>query len=414
MKRSSIFYTITFIFILATTSLCLAFLWLKAYDQENYTKELNGKYSIVSRLALLHMNKLISDEEYSLQMKDFNIPTIEDNKKKEDIIKNAKVLQEISIDIGSAAILVLDKRHFLKIIHADEVMLLEDVEYQPYRYQIITAIFSIVLLIVVGSYIFIYKKLKPLRRLKREITKFASGNLDIEKVSSGNDEISEIGEAFYMAVTQVRKFGESRQLFLRNIMHELKTPITKGRICVEMIEEGRQKQRLVGVFERLENLINEFAAVEGVASGVWINDISTHTIKELILEAIDLAMVDKSKVEIELEFNFILNVDFKLFCIAIKNMIDNAIKYSSDQRLLIKTTKDSLLFCSTGEKLEKELQFYTEAFTKGSKAKNSFGLGLYIVDNIIKSHNLELEYQYKNNTNIFKFTNLDKIRSIMN
>ena len=45
MKRSSVFYTITFIFALALTSIFLAFLWLMDYDKQNYARELTAKYS---------------------------------------------------------------------------------------------------------------------------------------------------------------------------------------------------------------------------------------------------------------------------------------------------------------------------------------------------------------------------------
>ena len=50
--RSSIFYTITFIFALAAVGVSLALLWLIGYDQQNYTRELNSKYSIVARANL--------------------------------------------------------------------------------------------------------------------------------------------------------------------------------------------------------------------------------------------------------------------------------------------------------------------------------------------------------------------------
>ena len=73
MKHSSIFYSITFIFILSTTSIFLAFLWLINYDKENYTKELNNKYSTVSDTALYRFAKLVSEDEYENQMKNYNM-----------------------------------------------------------------------------------------------------------------------------------------------------------------------------------------------------------------------------------------------------------------------------------------------------------------------------------------------------
>ncbi|CZE47893.1 ArsS family sensor histidine kinase [Campylobacter geochelonis] len=409
MKRSSIFYTITFIFILAIISISLAFLWLMDYDKQNYTRELNAKYSIVSRATLLHMTGLITDDDYESQMKNFKMPEVVDKTRKNYILNSATIIQEITADIGSSAILLHKKKHFLRIRHADATMLLQDSDYQPYRYDIIKVIFSLVFLTVLITYIFIIRKIKPLRRLKRQINKFANGDLDISNVSTGNDEISEVADAFYNSVMQIKKLNESRQLFLRNIMHELKTPITKGRITVEMIEKGKYQDRLISVFEKLEDLINEFAAVERATAGIGLNEMGEFSLQELIDEAIKLAMIDKNRVEIMFEEDIMLQVDFKLFSIAIKNMIDNGMKYSLDRKIKILANQNSIEFHTLGSKLDQQLEFYIEPFSKGKNAKQSFGLGLYIVDNILKSHGLKFSYKHTDEINIFSFENIDKI-----
>lgn len=285
-------------------------------------------------------------------------------------------------------------------------MLLQDNNYQPYRYDIIKVIFGLVFFILLITYIFIIRKIKPLRKLKRQIDKFASGNLNIKNVSTGNDEISEVADAFYNAVMQIKSLNQSRQLFLRNIMHELKTPITKGRITAEMIEKTKNQERLINVFERLESLINEFAALERVTSGIAIENSKLYKVVDIIDEAADIAMAEKSLITINAIDDVSINGDFKLLSIAFKNMIDNGIKYSDDKHINITITNKNIKFITKGDKLEQELNYYIEPFTQGSNAKKSFGLGLYIVDNILKSHNLNLEYCYKNGLNIFIFNGL--------
>lgn len=379
------------------------------YDKQNYTRELNAKYSIVSRATLLHMTGLITDDDYESQMKNFKMPEVVDKTRKNYILNSATIIQEITADIGSSAILLHKKKHFLRIRHADTTMLLQDSDYQPYRYDIIKVIFSLVFLTVLITYIFIIRKIKPLRRLKRQINKFANGDLDISNVSTGNDEISEVADAFYNSVMQIKKLNESRQLFLRNIMHELKTPITKGRITVEMIEKGKYQDRLISVFEKLEDLINEFAAVERATAGIGLNEMGEFSLQELIDEAIKLAMIDKNRVEIMFEEDIMLQVDFKLFSIAIKNMIDNGMKYSLDRKIKILANQNSIEFHTLGSKLDQQLEFYIEPFSKGKNAKQSFGLGLYIVDNILKSHGLKFSYKHTDEINIFSFENIDKI-----
>lgn len=410
MKRSSVFYTITFIFALALTSIFLAFLWLMDYDKQNYARELNAKYSTIARNQLFLMSGIINEKEYERQTGDFKMPEITNERQKEEILANATVLEEISADIGSSAIMIYQNHHYLKVRHVDKILLLKDNDYQPYRYDIIKIIFSLVAIILLAAYVFVIRKLKPLRKLKRQIAKFAAGEIDeVQNVSSGNDEISEVAEAFYDAVCQIKNLNASRKLFLRNIMHELKTPITKGRLAAEMIEKSKNQERLVSVFIKLENLINEFAAVEQVTSNIALNNTKICRIDDVIDEALDIAMVDPGQVTISKLEDVNLNADFKLLAIAAKNMIDNALKYSPNKHVNITITRESIKFINEGERLSKELRHYVEPFTKGESAKKSFGLGLYIVENIIKAHKLTLSYEYKNGLNVFSFENLQNI-----
>ena len=410
MPRSSIFITITFIFGLALVSIFLAFLWLMGFDKQNYTRELNNKYSNVARTNLLYMGGIINKAQYDRQLSNIDMPEITAKNEKEEILKNAAVLEEISSDLGSSAILLYDKHHYLKIEHLDELKLLMDKEFQPYRYEVIKAVFAVVAVILLAAYIFVIYKIKPLRKLKRQIVKFANGELDgVQNVGNGKDEISEVSEAFYEAVCQIKALNDSRHLFLRNIMHELKTPITKGLIAAQMIEKSKNQERLISVFHKLENLINELAAIEQITSKIGLTNKTPCLMRDLIDEAIDIAMVEKEHVGISELDEVRLMVDFKLFSVAIKNMIDNGIKYSTDKHVNIMVSKDHMKFITQGEKLKNDLDFYIQPFIKGEDAQKSFGLGLYIVSNILEAHGLKFGYEYKNGMNVFIFENLQDI-----
>lgn len=410
MPRSSIFITITFIFGLALVSIFLAFLWLMGFDKQNYTRELNNKYSNVARTNLLYMGGIINKAQYDRQLSNIDMPEITAKNEKEEILKNAAVLEEISSDLGSSAILLYDKHHYLKIEHLDELKLLMDKEFQPYRYEVIKAVFAVVAVILLAAYIFVIYKIKPLRKLKRQIVKFANGELDgVQNVGNGKDEISEVSEAFYEAVCQIKALNDSRHLFLRNIMHELKTPITKGLIAAQMIEKSKNQERLISVFHKLENLINELAAIEQITSKIGLTNKTPCLMRDLIDEAIDIAMIEKEHVGISELDEVRVMVDFKLFSVAIKNMIDNGIKYSTDKHVNIMVSKDHMKFITQGEKLKNDLDFYIQPFIKGEDAQKSFGLGLYIVSNILEAHGLKFGYEYKNGMNIFIFENLQDI-----
>ncbi|TEY02672.1 ArsS family sensor histidine kinase [Campylobacter sp. US33a] len=410
MNKSSIFYLITFIFIFASVSVILAFLWLIEYDQQNYTKELNTKYSLIANTRLLQFNGVISESEFQEQTKNYKMVLIEDPKEIRYVIFRGEVLDQAQTTTGLIKIITLDRQIFLSIIYEGKLYLYKDKDYQAYRYFIIKAIAVGVILMLIVLYIFIIRKLKPLKTLKKQIAKFAENKLDeISNVSSGNDEISQVADAFYKAIMQIKKLNQSRQFFIRNIMHELKTPITKGLITLEMLEDNKYKERLTNIFNRLEILINEFAAIEQITSGAAFINRKKYNILDIIDEAKEIAMSDDRNVQISVQESFYINVDFKLFTTAVKNMIDNGIKYSDNRMMQIYITKEHLCFKNKGNELGNSLEHYTQAFTQGMKQKDSFGLGLYIVNTILESHNLKFDYEYRDGYNFFYFKNLQNI-----
>ncbi|CAG9960401.1 TPA: ArsS family sensor histidine kinase [Campylobacter lari] len=411
MNKSSIFYTITFVFLLASVSVILAFLWLIKYDQQNYTNELNAKYSFIANARLLYFNHVISEKEFYEQTKNYKMIELTTPSSIRKIIYKAETIARAQTSTGVVEIITLEDNVYLKIIFDGKLYLYKDLEYQGYRYFVIKLIASIVVMVLLILYIFIIRKLKPLRALKRQIDKFGENKLnEIQNVSKGNDEISQVATAFYESILRIQKLNTSRQFFLRNIMHELKTPITKGLITLEMLEDSKYKERLVGAFNRLEILINEFAAIEQITSGAGLINLKKYNILDLLDEAKDIAMNDdENKIKTSIKESFSVNVDFKLFTTAMKNMIDNAIKYSDENIVTIIITKDYLCFKNQGKALDKDLKYYTQAFTQGKKNKDSFGLGLYIVKTILDAHKLKLFYEYKDGYNYFYFKNLENI-----
>ena len=196
----------------------------------------------------------------------------------------------------------------------------------------------------------------------------------------------------------------SRQLFLRTVMHELKTPIAKGRIVSELLDDEKQKKRMIVIFEKLDFLINDFAKVEEVISKQYSLNINKYSINTIIEYSIEMLMLDSTKNKIILKFNSNkeLYVDLDLFSMAIKNLLDNALKYSTNQQVLIEYNDNELKIISTGNKLPNALEYYYKPFHNDVKSKNhGMGLGLYIVYSILSIHNIKLSYNYQKNINIF-------------
>jgi two-component system OmpR family sensor kinase len=69
----------------------------------------------------------------------------------------------------------------------------------------------------------------------------------------------------------------------------------------------------------------------------------------------------------------------------------------------------SIRFISLGDPLEHPFEHYLEPFVQGANSIKSLGLGLYIVDNIIKAHALSLTYRHQNGYNVFYFEKLEAL-----
>ena len=413
MKKSSIFFSITFIFFIAALGVLVAYFNLLKYDKQKYTQELNNRYAIVARSTLISLISPPIDKKFKKILKIYKVKLITDEDYIKKIVQNGEILKKISLRLGSSSIYYYHKNNYLLVesINGNSI-LLEDMAYKPYVKQIlyIKLIFGGIGIILLLTYIMTIKKLKPIRKIKAEMDKFANGDLDIDCAMENNNEISEVANAFNYAVSQIRQLNNSRRLFLRNIMHELKTPITKGRITAEMLEDGKQKDRLISTFSRLESLLNEFTAIEQISVNGQHLQKRVYRVIDIIDEAIDISMANPEYIEQMIQSDLNIKVDFKLFTVAIKNMIDNGIKYSTDNRVKISANFKSIQFATLGSKLPNELSYYTEPFTQGENTTpGSFGLGLYIVDSILTAHHMKLTYEYSNGYNIFKFINIQPI-----
>jgi two-component system OmpR family sensor kinase len=261
-------------------------------------------------------------------------------------------------------------------------------------------VFTIVFLLIIILYFWVIQSLKPLSELKNKIKTFSEGNLDIECASDKKDEIAEVANEFDHAVTMIRELLQARQLFLRAIMHELKTPIAKGRLISEMLPDEKNKVRMHSIFERLNLLIDEFAKIEKITSKNFELTIKPYKMSDLIEASIDMLMIEDPKhlITTEIKQDYILEVDFELFTLIIKNLLDNGIKYTTDKHITVVINNNKLEIINHGKALQEPLENYFKPF---HTSKKGLGLGLYIVKSILDIHKMKLGYQHKDNKNIF-------------
>ncbi|SFV71789.1 Two-component system histidine kinase RacS [hydrothermal vent metagenome] len=270
---------------------------------------------------------------------------------------------------------------------------------------IIYAIFAFILFLLLLVYLWLIQSLKPLQSLQKNISKFAGGDLSISCKSDKKDEIAIVANEFDNAVTQINLLLSSRQLFLRTVMHELKTPIAKGRIVSSLIEDEIQEKRLIFIFEKLEYLINDFAKIEEVISNNYTLRKQNYQTHVIIDKAIQMLLLDTVSEQIKIlsKHSISINVDLDLLAMVLKNLLDNALKYSTNHQALVIIEHKYIAVISKGEPLKQNIENYFKPFHNEINMKRQgMGLGLYIIKSILDMHQMPFEYSHQEGNNIFR------------
>ncbi len=202
-------------------------------------------------------------------------------------------------------------------------------------------------------------------------------------------------------IQKERKLLKSKDFFLRYMAHELKTPISKGKFLVEKLEIN-DKESLNNIFLDLDILINQFLESERI--NIRKLSYTKFDVETLILTSLSkLSIENEDIIKIKINENFKLYADFHYLTIALKNIIDNAIKYSNSYPIDIIVDKHKIFVINKSNKLQHNFEYYTKPFTQEIEVNDfqGHGLGLYIVDKILEKHNFTLKYNYKDGSNIF-------------
>lgn len=408
MKRESIFFTITVSFIISIILIIASFVILITQNYEHKEKQLFDRYMPVVKMIMGQHRYGGIDADFVKGLEEINYKIYTRAKEINVITYNphTKVLLERKNGRSDRVfrILKLKDKNYIYMKRRGKVLLVRDNESAADFTMVYLSLFFIIVLITTTlMYLITYRKLIPLRLLKDKVKTLGDEKFDFECCNTDRkDEVSQLALEFKNTARKLKDIKEARNVFIRNIMHELKTPITKGKFLVEIENSEQNDEKLREVFNRLELLINEFASIEELISSTKNIEKKYYYIDDIIDNAKDILMIDEDRVEGSFE-NKKIHVNFKLFTIAVKNLIDNALKYSPDKKVELKTVDDDIWFINSGEKLEHDLEEYYEPFfAGGSSEHNSFGLGLYIVFNILKANGYSLEYEYENEKNIFK------------
>jgi len=385
----------------------MAFFFFISSDKERQKIDEINRYKLISNLLLSTAKlKLTQDRERKFY-KDFAIRPVSLDERRLLLLSNGEVLFESESVYGKMQIFTIADNKYIYLQRFGYSLMLQDMKSNKTHLIITILVALLIILLFAFLYIGILRKLSPLKSLHRQIEEFSHGNMNVKINQHSTDEIGKIAQSFDEAIHYIRTLLESKNLFMRNMMHELKTPITKGRIASELVEDGNAKEMLIRAFERMNELIAELAHVERLTTQGLQAQMREVNIDDIIEESVTLLLCDKERLTIETQHEQ-LTTDSKLLSLAIKNLLDNALKYSEDEKVTITTNPTSIKVTSKGKSLEHPVQYYLEPFTQEEKRNPGFGLGLYIVNNIAERLKYTLNYYHKKGYNIFELKLKDR------
>ncbi|TLD84566.1 HAMP domain-containing histidine kinase [Helicobacter sp. MIT 11-5569] len=262
-------------------------------------------------------------------------------------------------------------------------------------------------LILLLTFSVILALLHPLKILQSSLEAFGQGNYKIHIPVSKEPQQAKLAESFNMMCAKISKLMLAREFVLRNIGHELKTPISKAKIALELMPENPQKELVGKCIYNLDNLTSQILMFEKIQEGKDLLFLEDFDVETLLIKTLEQLFIEEEILEIVLDENFKIHGDLQFLSIALKNLIDNAFKYKSEGKIVLQAYKSNgecrIAVKNYGKELQQEIAYYLEPFSRDKTHEliQGYGLGLGIIKGVLELHNFRLEYSYKDNMHCF-------------
>ncbi|MGN8799745.1 sensor histidine kinase [Candidatus Merdisoma sp. HCP28S3_D10] len=250
---------------------------------------------------------------------------------------------------------------------------------------------------------------RPIQRIIAGLREISSGHSNEDLKVRTYAETAQISEEFNKIVTQMRVLDESRQEFVSNVSHELKTPLTSMKVLAdslltqEEVPNELYKEFMGDIAEEIERenkIITDLLSLvkmDKKAASLNIEPVDINDLLELILKRLR-PIAAKKNIEVVLEsFRPVTaEVDEGRLTLAFTNLVENAIKYNKENGWVhVSLDADHKFFyvkvIDSGQGIpEESLDYIFERFYRVDKSHSSeidgTGLGLAIAKSAVLVH----------------------------
>ena len=257
----------------------------------------------------------------------------------------------------------------------------------------------LVLLVMGGLVLFLalWPVRKRLSKLQWAASELGSGRLGIKlQVKERGDLLDDVGRTFNSMAEQIKSLVESHQELLGIVAHELRTPMARMRLALELIKEDSGEENLSKINRMEKDLVSLDSLITELLDFNKLRRESNIRFAQINLENICLEMIQaeswaRDDINIQLRGSGNCTGDYSLLSRAVGNLIRNAVNYAEssvivDISMNISTGSVRVSVADDGKGYDSNiLDRLGEPFTKGHSSKGT-GLGLAIAGRIISVH----------------------------
>ena len=267
------------------------------------------------------------------------------------------------------------------------------------------------LLSLLGAWFIVFRITRPLKALQQAARKVGAGETADRLDEGGPTELATVAHAFNQMSADLARLDQDRALILAGISHDLRTPLTRLRMGIEMAADEGLREGMTADVEEMDKTIGQFLDFARSESGEAMQDVD---VAALLAEIAAQYRRRGFKVDITCPRSAIPGTQSapgptpgmamaarpQALRRAVSNLIDNALRYAGSEspvELALSTTAGEFgievrdrgpgIPPEDVERMKRPFARLEAARTNAAGA----GLGLAIVDRIARSHNGRLE-----------------------
>lgn len=251
----------------------------------------------------------------------------------------------------------------------------------------------LMVIVFISTYFVLKRLLRPIRTLGDGVARLSDGQLDVVLPNPTRDEFGALTGAFNQMVGRVRTMIRARDQLLLDVSHELRSPLTRLRVALELLPDDANKKHMKADVAEMELMIAELLDLERLRDGRGMN-VARHDLVALVRNVI--APFENVRL-VSAPQEMRINVDADRMQTVLRNLLENAVKYSlPDSRpveVTITANGDSVAIriSDDGPGIpEADLANIFEPFFRVNRSRSKttpgYGLGLSICKRIVEAH----------------------------